>query len=141
MRALDTSIVEPSTKAKLKLQTLGVMSMAPLLDLHLYTPCIFISQTVRQNSFAYYYDLVTCLEDKTCFPLFWQRLKKSLKYHNFIKITTYAFLWCQTRGMSFVLHNSRCQVPCGSRKKLPHTSLLNSVVIFSGPSGSLMPAL
>jgi hypothetical protein len=39
----------------------------------------------------------------------------------------------------FVLHNSMCQVPCGSRKSCP--VLHFSVVIFSGPSGSLMPTL
>jgi hypothetical protein len=39
----------------------------------------------------------------------------------------------------FILHNSRCQVLCGSCKKLPRTSL--QLLYFSGPSGSLMPAL
>jgi hypothetical protein len=40
----------------------------------------------------------------------------------------------------FILHNSRCQVLFGSCKKLPRTSL-QCCYIFSGPSGSFMPAL
>jgi hypothetical protein len=38
----------------------------------------------------------------------------------------------------FILHNSMCQVPCGSCKNLPRSSVLT---YFSGPSGLLMPAL
>jgi hypothetical protein len=40
----------------------------------------------------------------------------------------------------FILHNSRCQVPCGSCKKLP-PYFTYVLLYFSGPSGSLMPAL
>jgi hypothetical protein len=39
----------------------------------------------------------------------------------------------------FILHNSRCQVLCGSCKSCLVLHL--SVVIFFGPSGTLMPAL
>jgi hypothetical protein len=32
---------------------------------------------------------------------------------------------------NFVLYNSRCQVPCGSRKKLPRTSLQCCYIFWS----------
>jgi hypothetical protein len=39
----------------------------------------------------------------------------------------------------FILYNIRCQVLCGSCKSCPYFTLV--FLYFSGPSGSLMPAL
>jgi hypothetical protein len=60
---------------------LGLCACLPFLIRTCMHPC-----KPTSKYFAYYYDLVTYLEHKTCFPLFWQSFKKkSLKFHNFLK--------------------------------------------------------